>query len=92
MTDIRDTRHVVLHFHTHTKEGLMTDLGYTRHAEMRMQQRAIREKDVSFIIALGTQIDDETWFMCNRDVAREENQQENILWPSRARNWQLRQS
>ena len=49
----------------------MIDISYARHAETRMQQRAIRKKDVPLIIELGTQIDDETWFMCNRDVSRE---------------------
>lgn len=48
----------------------MTDIVYTRHAETRMQQRGIREKDISLIIALGTQVDDETWIMRKRDVAR----------------------
>lgn len=49
----------------------MTDIVYTRHAETRMQQRGIREKDIPLIIALGTQVDDETWFMRKQDVARE---------------------
>lgn len=49
----------------------MIDIHYAPHAETRMQQRAIRKKDVPLIIELGTQIDDETWFMCNRDVTRE---------------------
>ena len=49
----------------------MTDISYTCHAETRMQQRAIRERDIPLIIELGTQVDDETWLMRNRDVARE---------------------
>ena len=49
----------------------MNHVSYTHHAETRMQQRGIREKDISLIIELGTQIDDETWFMRNRDVTRE---------------------
>ena len=49
----------------------MTDDIYTRHAETRMQQRGIRKKDIRLILAFGTQVDDETWFMRNRDVARE---------------------
>ena len=49
----------------------MIDISYTRHAETRMQQRAIRERDIPLIIELGTQVDDETWLMRNRDVARE---------------------
>ena len=38
----------------------MTNISYTRHAETRMQQRAIRERDIPLIIELGTQVDDET--------------------------------
>lgn len=49
----------------------MKDLIYTRHAETRMQQRGIRKADISIILACGTQVDDETWLMCNRDAARE---------------------
>ncbi len=49
----------------------MIDISYTHHAETRMRQRAIRERDIPLIIELGTQVDDETWLMCNRDVARE---------------------
>ena len=41
----------------------MTDISYTRHAETRMQQRAIRERDIPLIIELGTQVDDETWIL-----------------------------
>ena len=43
-------------------------IGYTRHAETRMQQRGIRSGDVTLIIECGTQIDDETWLMRDRDV------------------------
>ena len=39
----------------------MIDIRYTHHAETRMQQRAIRERDIPLIIELGTQVDDETW-------------------------------
>ena len=49
----------------------MTDGIYTRHGKTRMQQRGIRKKDIRLILAFGTQVDDETWFMRNRDVARE---------------------
>ena len=48
----------------------MTDFVYSRHAETRMQQRGIRAKDISLIIAMGTQVDDQTWIMRKRDVAR----------------------
>ena len=49
----------------------MTSIGYTCHAETRMQQRGIRSGDVTLILECGTQIDDETWLMRNRDVRRE---------------------
>ena len=49
----------------------MTNIIYTRHAETRMQQRAIRERDIPLIIELGTQVDDETWILLKRDVSRE---------------------
>ena len=41
----------------------MIDISYTHHAETRMQQRAIRERDIPLIIELGTQVDDETWIL-----------------------------
>ncbi len=49
----------------------MNDLIYSRHARTRMQQRGIRKADIPIIIEYGTQIDDETYFMRNRDAARE---------------------
>ena len=49
----------------------MIALGYTRHAEMRMQQRGIRKNDIALILACATQIDDETWILRNRDVSRQ---------------------
>ncbi len=49
----------------------MSNLIYSRHAETRLQQRGIRKADIPIILAYGTQIDDETYFMRNRDAARE---------------------
>ena len=49
----------------------MTDLIYSQHARTRMQQRGIRKADIPIILAYGTQIDDETYFMRNRDAIRE---------------------
>ena len=49
----------------------MNDLIYSRHARTRMQQRGIRKADIPIILAYGTQIDDETYFMRNRDANRE---------------------
>ena len=68
----------------------MTDAIYTRHAKTRMQQRGIREKDIPLIRKYGTQVDDETWFMRNRDVAREiETRKREIQALSRLRNRKL---
>ena len=49
----------------------MNDLIYSQHARTRMQQRGIRKVDIPIILEYGTQIDDETYFMRNRDAARE---------------------
>ena len=49
----------------------MIDITYSSHAETRMQQRGIRKADIPIILEYGTQIDDETYFMRNRDAARE---------------------
>ena len=53
----------------------MTDIKYTRHAETRLQQRAIRETDIPLVIECGTQVDEcqgiETWILLKRDIARE---------------------
>lgn len=48
----------------------MTDCTLTRHAETRMRQRGIRERDVLLFLAHATRIDDETWFMYKRDARR----------------------
>ena len=49
----------------------MMSITYTCHAETRMRQRGVRRGDVMLILECGTQIDDETWFMRDRDVRRE---------------------
>ena len=48
----------------------MIDISYTHHAETRMQQRGLCGKDISLVVALGTQVDDETWVLLKRDAAR----------------------
>ena len=48
----------------------MIGIVYSRHADTRMQQRGTREEDIALILGWGTQIDDETWFMRDRAVAR----------------------
>lgn len=56
----------------------MTGCILARHAETRMRQRRTRERDVPLILACATRIDDETWFMRERDARRaiEERKQE----------------
>ena len=49
----------------------MMAIAYTCHAETRMRQRGIRNGDVVLILECGTQTDDETWLMRDRDVRRE---------------------
>ena len=52
-----------------------------------MQQRGIRKTDISIIIARGTQIDDETYFMRNRDAVLEiETRKRGIQTLSRLAN------
>ena len=46
----------------------MNDFIATRHGEMRMRQRGMRNGDVALILACGTQLDDETWLLRERDA------------------------
>ena len=65
----------------------MTDITYSAHAETRMQQRGIRKADIPIILEYGTQIDDETYFMRNRDAVREiETRKREIQTLSRLAN------
>lgn len=43
----------------------------TRHAEERMSQRAIRNKDIYLVLTYGTQIGPAEWLMKRADVDRE---------------------
>ena len=65
----------------------MSNMVYTRHAETRTQQRAIRKADIRLIQEFGTPVDADTWLMRSRDVAREiENRKREIRTLSRLRN------
>ncbi|MYB58946.1 MAG: DUF4258 domain-containing protein [Gemmatimonadetes bacterium] len=65
----------------------MTNITYSQHARTRMQQRGIRKTDISIILACGTKIDDETYFMRNRDANREiETRKREIQMLSRLAN------
>ena len=48
----------------------MNEIVYTRHAGIRMRQRGLRERDVPLILKCGTRLDDETWFVRDRDARR----------------------
>lgn len=66
----------------------MTGIACTRHAEMRMRQRGVRERDISLIMECATRIDDETWFMRERDARREiENRKREIQALERLAGW-----
>ena len=49
----------------------MNDVIATRHGETRMRQRGMRNGDADLILACGTQVEDETWLLLERDVRRE---------------------
>ena len=51
-------------------QAIADDIGYTRHGETRMRQRGMKKGDVDVICTCGTQVDDKTWFLSNRDVDR----------------------
>ena len=46
-------------------------LNVTKHAEARMSQRGVRNKDVALVYQHGTQIGPSEWFMKRSDAARE---------------------
>ena len=48
----------------------MTSLAITRHAEVRMSQRGIRETDVDFLLAHGTDVGPDRIVLTKRDAAR----------------------
>ena len=48
----------------------MNDVIATRHGETRMRQRGMRNGDADLILACGTQVEDETWLLRERDVCR----------------------
>ena len=65
----------------------MNDVTYTRHAETRIQQRAIRKRDIELIQVCGTPVDVDTWLMRKRDVVREiANRKREIQLLERLRN------
>ena len=49
----------------------MTGLTPTRHAEVRLSQRALRDADIAFLIGAATPLARNEWLLTNADVDRE---------------------
>ncbi len=49
----------------------MDGIAYSNHAGQRMQQRGIRERDIDLLLSCGTQIDDASILLSDKDAARE---------------------
>lgn len=49
----------------------MREYAVTRHAEMRMQQRGIRDSDLALILDAATQVAPDAYLLTRADAARE---------------------
>lgn len=49
----------------------MDGITYSNHAGQRMQQRGIRERDIDLLLSCGTQIDEASILLSDKDAARE---------------------
>jgi hypothetical protein len=49
----------------------ITDLALTRHAEVRIRQRGLRDADVALLMTAATPVGGDAWLMTNIDAARE---------------------
>jgi hypothetical protein len=49
----------------------MTGLTSTRHAEVRLSQRALRDADIAFLMGAATPLARNEWLLTNADVDRE---------------------
>lgn len=49
----------------------MHDYRYSIHVSQRMQQRSMRKKDLNLVLEYGTQVDDDSFLLSNKDIARE---------------------
>ena len=49
----------------------MDGIAYSNHAGQRMQQRGIRERDIDLLLSCGTQIDEASILLRDKDAARE---------------------
>ena len=48
----------------------MSDLTYSRHAEVRMNQRGVRPFDIELILQCGSEIGDDVYFLSRKDAER----------------------
>ena len=87
MTACRHWHRLIVWTHNGQDNPSATGIGYTRHGETRMRQRGMRKGDVDLILACGTQVDAETWFLRKRDVDRAiESHKQEIQALQRLRN------
>ena len=49
----------------------MDGIAYSNHAVQRMQQRGVRERDIDLLVCCGTQIDEASIFLSDKDAVRE---------------------
>lgn len=49
----------------------MTALAFTRHAEARMRQRGLRERDLALLLDAATPLADDAWLLTAADADRE---------------------
>ena len=49
----------------------MTALALTRHAEARLRQRGLRERDVALVLGAATPLADDAWLLTAADADRE---------------------
>ena len=51
----------------------------SKHAEVRMSQRAVRREDIDLVQTCGTQIGPNEWFMMRKDANREITERKRII-------------
>lgn len=49
----------------------MDGTAYSNHAVQRMQQRGVRERDIDLLVCCGTQIDEASILLSDKDAVRE---------------------
>lgn len=78
---------LTVHLRERKETPSATSIGCTRHGETRMRQRGMKKGDAELILAYGTQVDAEAWFLRKRDVDRAiESRKQEIQTLERLRN------